>query len=127
MDAYLPTLSVAGVLGFLAPLLSSAINRLTWSSRTKQITAVVVSVVMASIALLVTGGFTSHRPDEDPSVYFTLVGLSVIAVSQMAYSLIWKPTGVDTKIAVATAAPGELKEYLTTKSAEAAVIVRAVG
>lgn len=112
MDAFIPTLTVAGVLGFLAPLASTAINKLTWAPHVKQLIAVLVSVVFAVIALLVTNGFGSMAPGQDPVVYWLLVAFAVIAVSQLAYALVWKPSGVDAKIAVATSSATERASFV---------------
>lgn len=112
MESYLPTLTVAGVLGFLAPLASTAINRLTWSPQTKQIVAAVVSVAAAILAMLVTNGFTPMIPGQNPVSYWITLALAVIAVSQLAYSLVWKPTGTDAKIAAVTATQSEKAIFL---------------
>lgn len=111
METYLPTLTVAGVLGFLAPLLSTAISKLTWKPQIKQLVAVLVSVVMAVIALLITNGFRAPNPGENPVVYWILIALAVIAVSQLAFSLVWRPTEVEAKLAVATASKKELETF----------------
>ncbi|QPX62636.1 membrane protein [Arthrobacter phage Wollypog] len=111
METYLPTLTVAGVLGFLAPLLSTALSKLTWKPQVKQLVAVLVSVAMAVVALLVTNGFAPPQEGQDPVVYWILIAFAVIAVSQLAFSLVWRPTEVEAKIAVATASAKELETF----------------
>lgn len=123
MDVYIPTLTVAGVLGFLAPLVSTAINRLTWPAHVKQIVAVVVSAVLAVMALLVTGGFTARAPGQDPVVYWLLVAFAVIAVSQLAYALVWKPTGVDAKLAVVTSSAAERATFVNQNTIPGETVV----
>lgn len=123
MDAYIPTLTVAGVLGFLAPLASTSLNRLTWPSHVKQLVAVVVAVVFACIALLVTGGFTAIAPGQDPVVYWITVALAVIAVSQLAYSLLWKPTGVVSAVAAATSSATERATFLNQNTIPSETVV----
>jgi hypothetical protein len=107
MDTFLPTLTVAGVLGFLAPLAVSALNKLTFKPMTKQIMAVAVSVIFAIVALWVTGGFATIPTAGDPVTAVLLLVFAVIAVSQLAYSLIWKPTGVADRVALATSTNAE--------------------
>lgn len=102
METYLPTLTVAGVLGFLAPLVSTAIMSVKFRPWVKQLIAILVSAVLSVVALLVTNGFTPMQEGADPVAYFGTLALSVIAVSQMAYQLVWKPTGVNDKVAEAT-------------------------
>lgn len=123
MDAYLPTLTVAGVLGFLAPLASTAIKRLTWSGTVKQIVAAVVSIAAAVIAMLVTNAIKPPLPAEDLVTYWITLALSVIAVSQLAYSLIWKPTGVDAKLAAATATAAEKAKFLQQNTVPQSAVV----
>lgn len=107
MDTFLPTMTVAGVLGFLAPLAVSALNKLTFKPATKQIIAVAVSVAFAVIALWVTGGFATIPTAGDPTSAIILLSFSVIAVSQLAYALVWKPTGIADRVAVATSTSAE--------------------
>lgn len=95
MEQFLPTLTVAGVLGFLAPLLASTLKKSTWPSKVNQIVALLVSVALAVVALLVTGGFKAIPVDQDPVIYWILVCLAVIAVAQIAYKLVWQGTAVE--------------------------------
>lgn len=122
METYLPTLTVAGVLGFVAPLISTALYKLTWSSRAKQVVAAVVAVVLGLFALLITGGITAPATDQDPVVWGGTVLLAVIGVSQLAYGLIWKNSKVDAKIAVMTSSESERQEFIRKNTVQGEVI-----
>lgn len=87
----MPTLTVAGILGFLAPLGIAAINQPFWSGKTRQIVAIVVSIVLAVVALLATNAFAEMELTV-PGVLITL--FLVIGVAQTAYALVFKPSGV---------------------------------
>lgn len=81
------TVTVAAILGALAPLVVAVLNRTSWSTELKQIVAIGAAIALALIALAVTGGFTG----------VTDVGaliLLVVGTSQAAYALVWKPMGV---------------------------------
>lgn len=112
METFLPTLTVAGVLGILAPLGTTALKRLTWSQQTKQIVAIVVAILVALFAITVTDGWADIPGNENPAVFLLTCILVVIAVAQLAYKLVWEPTGVDAKIAAATATKSEKAEFL---------------
>jgi hypothetical protein len=125
METYLPTLTVAGVLGFLAPLLSTALYRLTWSPQAKQLVAIGVAAVMAVIALLVTNGFRPIRDGESPVVYWLVTLFAVIAVAQVAYALIWKNPAlgaVDNKVALATSTEAERQKFVNSNTIKGEVI-----
>jgi len=112
MNEFIPTLSVAGILAVIAPLAAQALSRLTFKPQTKQLIAVGVSIVAALFAFVVSDGFNQIPGNDNPVIYFGTLVLVVIAISQLAFSLIWRPTGVADKIALATA----------TKSEKAAII-----
>jgi hypothetical protein len=125
METYLPTLTVAGVLGFLAPLLSTALSKLTWSSQVKQLVALAVAAFMAVIALLVTNGFRSPNPDESPVVYWLTTLLAVVAVAQLAYQLIYKNPSlgsVNDKVALATSSEAERQKYIAQNTIKGEVV-----
>lgn len=87
----MPTLTVAGILGFLAPLAIAAINQPWWPTKYRQAVALVVSLVLAVVALLATNAF-AHTEPTIPGV-LSIIFL-VIGVAQAAYALIFKPSGV---------------------------------
>ena len=89
------TLTVAGVLSALAPLVVALLNRPSWSAGRKQLVALAVSVGLAVVALAVTGGFTSGQD-------VATVVLAVVGATQAAYALVWKPTGVAPAVEAAT-------------------------
>ncbi|PSK95759.1 hypothetical protein CLV30_12811 [Haloactinopolyspora alba] len=89
------TLTLAGVLSALAPLVISLINRPSWSKSVKQLVAIAASVVLGVVALALTGGFTGG--DDVATVL-----LAVVGAAQSAYALVWKPSGVAPKLERAT-------------------------
>lgn len=115
-ESFLPTLTVAGILGFLAPLITTALTRFNAKPEIKQTVAIIVSVVMAVLALVVTNGFAAI-PSKDPVIFWILLTFSVIAVAQIAYRLVWRPTGVVEKVALATATASEKREILAGEPA----------
>lgn len=123
MESYLPTLTVAGVLSFIAPLVSTSISRLGWSPQAKQLVAAVVAVLAAILAMLVTDGFTPMIPGQNPVTYWLTLALATIGVSQLAFSLIWRPTGVDGKLAAATATAAEKETFLNENTITGTAIV----
>jgi hypothetical protein len=108
LSEFIPTMNVAGILAFLAPFASAALNRLTYSPQVKQIIAVVVSIVLAVFALFATDGINQIPGTANPVVWIATLILIVVAISQLSYQLIWKPTGLIDKVAVATATKKEL-------------------
>lgn len=89
----MPALTITGILGFLAPLAISGLKKLTWTSEQKQIVAIAVAVIFAVIAMFAVGVFTTFDLSNWPMYLFGMIG-----VSQAAYTLIWKPVGVERKI-----------------------------
>lgn len=112
METFLPTLTVAGVLGILAPLATTALKRLTWSQQTKQLAAVAVAILVALFAITVTDGWADIPGTENPLIYFCTAILVVIAIAQLAFKLVWEPTGVDAKIAAVTATQAEKATFI---------------
>lgn len=110
LTEFIPTMSVAGILAIIAPLAAQTINKLTFSAQIKQLVAVAVSIIFAVFALVATDGISLIPHTENPAVWVCTLILVVIAISQLAYQLIWKRTGVIDKIAVATATKSELRD-----------------
>lgn len=121
MESFLPTLTVAGVLGILAPLATTALKRLTWSGPVKQLSAVLVAVLVALFAITVTNGWKDIPGTENPAAYFLTAILVVIAVAQLAFKLIWDPSGIDAKIAAATATKAEKETFLNENTVSGTV------
>lgn len=99
METYLPELTVPGILGFLAPLLVAVVNQPRWSARVRRVMAIVVSLALAVVALFITGAL--NQPIEDPRAGMVVI-LAVIGVAQVAYALLWKPTGAVQAVEEAT-------------------------
>lgn len=127
METYLPTLTVAGVLAFLAPLLSTAIYKLTWSSKAKQLTAIGVSVAVAVFSLLVTNGFTPYLPGQNLVTYIGTLVLAVIGISQLAYGLVWKNSAADAKIATITSSESERARFIEQNTIQGEIAKEEVG
>ena len=98
MDIYMPELTIAGILGFLAPLLVAIVNQPKFSSLVRRIIAIVVSVLLALVAMFVSGTFIV--PTDPRGVGITI--LAVIGIAQIAYGLIWKPSGLTDQLEAAT-------------------------
>lgn len=95
METYIPEMTVPGILGFLAPLFIAAVNQPRFSATVRRIIAIVASVVIALVALFVTGSLSFDTAD--PVGIFTVI-FAVIGVAQLAYAVLWKPTGVVAKV-----------------------------
>lgn len=94
----MPELTIAGILGFLAPLLVAIVNQPKFSSLVRRIIAIVVSVLLALVAMFVSGTFIV--PTDPRGVGITI--LAVIGIAQIAYGLIWKPSGLTDQLEAAT-------------------------
>lgn len=99
METYIPELTVPGILGFLAPLLVAVVNQPRWSSRVRRIIAIVVSLILAVLALAITGGLSAVNGDFRS---IAVAVLAVIGVAQVAYAILWKPTGITNAVESAT-------------------------
>lgn len=77
------------VIGSLLPLLISIVNQPQWSSRTRTIMSVGVSILAGVVAYVSENGLDFSTPS---NIVATIVG-TVLATS-VAYRNIWKPTGV---------------------------------
>lgn len=99
METYIPELTVPGILGFLAPLLVAVVNQPRWSARVRRVVAILVSIVLAVFALFASGGM--NEINGDPMSIIVTV-LAVIGVAQVAYALLWKPTGTVAAVESAT-------------------------
>lgn len=91
------TVTAAAVIGALAPLGIAIVNRPSWSTQRKQLVAAAASVVLAVVALALTGGFDGFS--------LATAGAAVLAVAgaaQTAYALLWRPTGAAPAVEAAT-------------------------
>lgn len=94
----MPELTIAGILGFLAPLLVAIVNQPKMSPLVRRIIAIVVSVVLALVAMLISGTFIV--PTDPRGIGITI--LAVIGIAQIAYGLVWKPAGLTDQLEAAT-------------------------
>ncbi|MFJ8301352.1 hypothetical protein ACIQ9R_36375 [Streptomyces sp. NPDC094447] len=87
----------AGIGGFV-PLLTAVVQQPFWSAPAKRIVAVIVALVVGVVTVASTGGidqFTHGLP--------TLGTIAaVLATSQAAHDLLWKPSTITAKIESAT-------------------------
>lgn len=83
--------------GGLLPILTSVVNQPQWSTRTRTIMSVLVSVLAGLVAYVAEFGFVLDSPS---GIVATVVG--VILASATAYKTLWKPIGVAPAIEVAT-------------------------
>ena len=84
-DITTATAIVSAIVAFFAPAITAVLNKPHWSSQAKQIMALGVSLVLAVVAMAVTDGFTGG--------WYAVI-LTVVGISQAAYALIWKTSGV---------------------------------
>lgn len=94
----MPELTIAGILGFLAPLLVAIVNQPRFSPMVRRIIAIVVSVLLALVAMLISGTFIV--PTDPRGIGITI--LAVIGIAQIAYGLVWKPAGLTDQLEAAT-------------------------
>lgn len=84
-------------IGTLLPLLTAVVQQKHWSSRTRSIIGVVMSVLAGLVAWVSTHGL---NVSDLPGLIATVVGIALASIA--AYNGIWKPTGVANAIEVAT-------------------------
>ena len=99
-------LELAGAVGFLAPLLVAFLNQEHWSTQTKQIVMVVTAVVLGVLTAAVQGKLDLHNLAVTLPV--------VVAACQVAYTVLWKPTGIAPAVEKATAAKPVLTLVVAT-------------
>ncbi|WP_030372352.1 hypothetical protein [Streptomyces rimosus] len=94
----LQTIATGSGIGGLLPLLTAIVQRPHWSVGTKKIVAVVMAVVTGVITVISSGGLDQFQHGW---LTFGTVG-AVVAASQAAYDLIWKPSSLAPAIESAT-------------------------
>ncbi|MFJ4342688.1 hypothetical protein [Streptomyces sp. NPDC088915] len=90
----LDTIAVASAVGSVLPLLTAVVQQPFWSARAKRVVAVVVALLAGVVTVASTSGtdqFTHGLP-----TLGTI--LAVLAASQTAHDLVWKPSKITTKI-----------------------------
>ncbi|MFE1289613.1 hypothetical protein [Streptomyces sp. NPDC058751] len=97
----LHSVAVGSGVGAVLPLLTAVVQQPFWSARVKRIVAVVVAGIAGVVTVASTGGldqFTHGVPA------LGTIG-AVLAASQAAHDLVWKPSAVTTVIESRTALP----------------------
>ncbi|MER7497126.1 hypothetical protein ABT033_31575 [Streptomyces pharetrae] len=97
----LQTVATGAGIGAVLPLLTAVVQQPFWSARVKRIVAVVVAGIAGVVTVASTGGldqFTNGIPA------LGTIG-AVLAASQAAHDLVWKPSTVTDAIESKTAVP----------------------
>ncbi|MER7759483.1 hypothetical protein [Streptomyces sp. NPDC097619] len=98
----LDSIVTGSAVGAFLPLLTAIVQRPQWSVLTKKIVAVVTALVAGLLTVAAVGG-----PEQFQHGLPTLGTLAaVLAASQSAYDLIWKPTTIAPAIEAATSPKG---------------------
>ncbi|MFB6505603.1 hypothetical protein ACFC07_22070 [Streptomyces sp. NPDC056099] len=98
MSSTLDSIATGSAVGALLPLVTAVVQQPRWSAHVKKAVAVASALIAGVVTVVSVGGldqFTHGVP-----TLATFVGL--LAASQSAYDLIWKPTGVAPVIESAT-------------------------
>ncbi|WP_404949129.1 hypothetical protein HFP70_35695 [Streptomyces sp. ARC14] len=98
MSSTLQTIAAGSGVGGLLPLVTAIVQRPHWSVQTKQLVAVVVALVAGVATVVSSGGLAQF---ENGWLSIGTIG-AVLAASQAAYDLIWKPTSLAPAIESAT-------------------------
>ncbi|MFD0352998.1 hypothetical protein ACFVHW_04500 [Streptomyces sp. NPDC127110] len=86
----LDTIATGSAVGAFLPLLTAVVQRPHWSVRTKKIVAVITALVAGVVTVAYVGG-----PEQFQHGLPTFATLAaVLAASQSAYDLVWKPTSI---------------------------------
>ncbi|MFF0754421.1 hypothetical protein [Streptomyces sp. NPDC004267] len=89
MSSTLQLIGTGSAVGSLTPLLTAVVQRPEWSVRAKKIVAVVMALLAGVVTVAYEGGVEQFQ--HGVPAFATIA--AVIAVSQSAHDLIWKPTG----------------------------------
>lgn len=73
------------LLSFFAPFLIALVNHPTWTSRTKYIVSIVVTIVLTGLVMAIYYAMSGEVVPSWPALL--IIGL---AVAQAAYALVWK-------------------------------------
>ncbi|MEU7228945.1 hypothetical protein [Streptomyces chrestomyceticus] len=94
----LQTIATGSGVGGLLPLLTAIVQRPHWSAGIKQIVAVAMALIAGVTTVISSGGLDLLQHGW---LTFGTIG-AVIAASQAAYDLIWKPSSLAPAIESAT-------------------------
>ncbi|WP_330335700.1 hypothetical protein OHS33_38630 (plasmid) [Streptomyces sp. NBC_00536] len=94
----LDSIAAGSAVGSMLPLLTAVVQRPQWSVRAKKIVAVVTALIAGVVTVAYVDG-----PEQFQHGLPTLATLAaVLAASQSAYDLVWKPTSIAPVIESAT-------------------------
>ncbi|MFD9248368.1 hypothetical protein [Streptomyces bottropensis] len=99
------TLELVGTgsaVGGLMPLVTAVVQRPEWSVRAKKIVAAVMALIAGVVTVAADGGLEQF--EHGVPTFATIA--AVLAVSQSAHDLIWKPTGIAPAIESVTSPKG---------------------
>lgn len=104
MEEALP-ITIAGLLTFLSPLLTSFFTKRNMSAQAKSWIAVVISAVIAVVYVFLQGGFAAIAGPEE---FFAALGIAY-GIGQLAYNTLLKSTAktIEAKYGVTSPAPAE--------------------
>ncbi|MFD4933434.1 hypothetical protein [Streptomyces virginiae] len=86
----LDSIAAGSAVGSLLPLLTAVVQRPGWSVRTKKIVATVTALLAGLVTVGSVGGLEQFQ--HGLPTLGTLA--AVLAASQAAYDLVWKPTSI---------------------------------
>lgn len=98
MSQTLHSLATGLQVGAVLPLLIAVVQRPNWSTRSKQIVAVVASLIAGVITVAAADGWAQFQQGKLTTA--TIVG--VLLAAQTSYDVLWKPTKLAPVIEAAT-------------------------
>ncbi|WP_433860134.1 hypothetical protein [Streptomyces kronopolitis] len=98
MSSTLDSIATGSAVGALLPLLTAVVQQPRWSAPMKKVVAVASALIAGVVTVVSVGGLEQFQ--HGVPTLATFVGL--LAASQSAYDLIWKPTRVAPAIESAT-------------------------
>ncbi|PRH78848.1 hypothetical protein C6N75_12645 [Streptomyces solincola] len=90
MSSTLQLIGTGSAVGGLMPLITAVVQRPEWSVRNKKIVAAVMALLAGVVTVVSTSGLDQFQHGL-PTL--GTIG-AVLAVSQSAHDLIWKPSGI---------------------------------
>lgn len=90
----------AAIAGVLAPAFIAVINQPRWQSQTKRIIAYTGAAVIGVLTVIGDGALNDMEVNIPNTV---TVVMAVVGASQIAYGILWKPSGLSDVIEEATA------------------------
>jgi Na+/H+-translocating membrane pyrophosphatase len=89
----------AAIAGVIAPALIAVINQPRWQSQTKRIIAYAGAAVIGLLTVIGNGAMNDLEVNLPNAI---TVIMAVVGASQIAYGLLWKPSGMSDMIEEAT-------------------------